>query len=74
MIGLDGYLKLVDMGTVKKLSYENRYRTDTIIGTPHYMAPETIKGKGYGFSVDLWSIGIIMYEIVIGSLPYGNGI
>jgi cGMP-dependent protein kinase len=39
MMCTNGYLKLVDMGTAKKLKIERRYRTNTIIGTPHYMAP-----------------------------------
>jgi hypothetical protein len=39
MVGLDGYLKLVDMGTAKILNLENKFKTSTIIGTPHYMAP-----------------------------------
>jgi cGMP-dependent protein kinase len=39
MMCINGYLKLVDMGTAKKLKIERRYRTTTIIGTPHYMAP-----------------------------------
>lgn len=61
MLGMDGYLTLVDMGTAKKLSIENRYRTRTIIGTPHYMAPEIFVGKGYSFGVDWWSLGVIMF-------------
>ena len=71
MMCTDGYLKLVDMGTAKKLKIERRYRTNTIIGTPHYMAPEIITGKGYSFHVDLWSLGVIMYEMLCGKLPFG---
>jgi cGMP-dependent protein kinase len=54
-----GFLKLVDMGTAKILKnvIGKESRTFTIIGTPHYMAPEVITGKGYSFLVDLWSIG-----------------
>jgi len=34
------------------------------------MAPEMIEGKEYGFSVDVWSIGIVLYEIITGTLPF----
>lgn len=39
MLGMNGYITLVDLGTAKKLTLENRFKTSTIIGTPHYMAP-----------------------------------
>lgn len=42
------------------------------MGTPHYMAPEVLVGKGYSFNADLWSIGICAYEFFCGSLPYGD--
>jgi cGMP-dependent protein kinase len=61
MLNQDGYLMLVDMGTAKKLSINQRFKTSTIIGTPHYMAPEIISGKGYSFPVDLWSLGVVLY-------------
>ena len=67
-----GYIKLIDMGTAKILSGKFASRTYTIIGTPHYMAPEVLTGKGYSFSVDYWSIGIILYEFLYGIFPFAN--
>ena len=74
MLGVDGYLSLIDFGTAKRLTIENRYRTHTVIGTPHYMAPEIIQGKGYGMASDWWSIGILLYELRTGKLPYGEDV
>lgn len=47
------------MGTAKIMQTNagTMTRTFTIIGTPHYMAPEVISGKGYSYLVDLWSVG-----------------
>ena len=44
----------------------------TIIGTPHYMAPDVIYGEGYSFSADFWSVGICMYEFLCGGVPFGE--
>ena len=68
----EGYLYMIDLGTAKVLHEDSGYRTFTIIGTPHYMAPEIMEGKGYSFPVDIWSLGIIMYEMVCGGLPFGD--
>lgn len=80
IIDQQGYLKLIDMGTAKVLRSENGIcRTTTTLGTPHYMAPEILKGKGYGFNVDLWSIGtffinigVCLYEFMCGFVPFGE--
>jgi cGMP-dependent protein kinase len=68
MIDTNGYLKMIDFGTAKILTDY----TSTIIGTPHYIAPEILQGRGYSLSCDFWSIGICMYEIFYGKYPFGN--
>ena len=68
MIDTNGYLKMIDFGTAKVL----KDYTSTIIGTPHYIAPEILQGKGYSLSCDFWSLGICMYEIFYGIYPFGH--
>ena len=68
MVLENGYIKLIDFGTAKEITD----KTKTIIGTPHYMAPEVILGEGYSFKVDFWSIGICMYEFMCGGVPFGE--
>ena len=67
MVNSNGYLKLIDFGTAKLI---NNY-TNTIIGTPHYMAPEILLGKGYSFSVDFWSLGVCAFELFYHRYPFG---
>jgi cGMP-dependent protein kinase len=67
MVDSEGYPKLIDFGTAKMAS-----RTFTMIGTPHYMAPELILNAGYNNAVDLWSLGIIVYEFICGRVPFGE--
>ena len=68
MIDVNGYLKMIDFGTAKIL----KDYTSTIIGAPHYIAPEILQGKGYSLSCDFWSLGICMFEIFYGIYPFGN--
>jgi len=73
-------MKLVDMGTAKFLkdpkdkNEKPVMRTYTILGTPHYMAPEIILSKGYSFPADVWSIGVCLYEFMCGFVPFGEGV
>lgn len=68
MIDEKGYLKLIDFGTAIVI----KDFTSTITGTPHYISPEVLMGKGYGFSCDFWSIGILAYEVYYNVYPFGN--
>ena len=68
IIDEDGYPKLMDFGISKIISG----RTFTIVGTPHYMAPEVIIGKGYSLPVDYWSLGVMLYEFVCCKVPFGD--
>lgn len=68
MIDKSGYLKLIDFGLAKNtkdFSY-------TIIGTPYYMAPEVILGRGYTQHCDYWSAGVILYKLYYSVYPFGN--
>ena len=68
MIDEKGYIKLIDFGTAIIL----KDFTSTIIGTPHYIAPEVLIGKGYNSSCDYWSLGIITHELYYNYYPFGN--
>ena len=68
MVCENGFIKLIDFGTAKQVTDRNF----TVTGTPHYMAPEIINGEGYSFQVDIWSIGICIYEFFCGYVPFGS--
>ena len=68
MLDEKGYIKLIDFGTAMTI----KDFTSTITGTPHYIAPEVLLGKGYSYSCDYWSVGIITHEIYYNYYPFGN--
>lgn len=70
LIDNEGYLKLINVKTAKNILIKKE--TNTIIGTPHYMAPEVIKGEDYSFSCDYWSIGVCLHYIFYGRYPFGH--
>jgi polo-like kinase 1 len=55
-------IKLGDFGLASRLEY-NEEKKKTICGTPNYIAPEILEGKGHSYEVDVWSVGVIMYNL-----------
>lgn len=68
LLDKDGHLKLADFGFAKVVPN----LTYTLCGTPEYLAPEIILGRGYGRSVDWWALGILLFEMLTGNPPF-NG-
>ena len=64
----NGYLKLSDFGFIKHLKPGER--TYTLCGTPEYLAPEIILNKGHGKAVDWYTLGMFIYEIMVGRCPF----
>lgn len=68
MVNGQGYPKLIDFGSARIL----HGHTYTLLGTPHYMAPEVITGKGYGVAADCWGLGVMLFELGYGYLPFAE--
>jgi len=70
LITADGHIKVTDFGLSKEGLFSKDDRTGTFCGTPEYLAPEVLEGKGYGKAVDWWSYGTLMYEMLVGLPPF----
>ncbi len=75
LVNEEGLLKIVDFGVAAAVSSGDTQLTKTgyVIGSPKYMAPEQILGKKVDATADVYSIGVIMYEMVTGVPPYSRG-
>ena len=67
LIGENGVLKLCDFGWAKEITVNNR---STFCGTIEYMAPEIVGSEKYDFGVDVWSLGVLLYELLMGHSPF----
>ena len=77
MVRPDDYVKVLDFGLVKLSENETRTMNDfaktakgIIIGTPAYMSPGQVTGDNVDYRTDLWSVGVVLYELLTGRNPY----
>lgn len=66
LLDSQGHLKLTDFGFAKRLTS----RTTTLCGTPEYLAPEIVERQEYGKEVDIWAIGVLLFEMLTGLPPF----
>ncbi|TMW57103.1 hypothetical protein Poli38472_003028 [Pythium oligandrum] len=69
LIGSKQQIKLCDFGFARAITHDNSVLT-SIKGTPLYMAPELVQEKPYNHTADLWSLGVILYELAVGKPPF----
>uniref|UniRef100_A0AAR2L0H6 Protein kinase C n=1 Tax=Pygocentrus nattereri TaxID=42514 RepID=A0AAR2L0H6_PYGNA len=69
LLDQDGHIKLTDYGMCKE-GIRPGDTTSTFCGTPNYIAPEILRGEDYGFSVDWWALGVLMFEMMAGRSPF----
>jgi len=62
----EGYCVLIDLGFAKVVTS----KTYTLCGTPLYIAPEVILQRGHNKNADIWSLGVLIYELVVGKTPF----
>lgn len=71
MLILDnGLVKITDFGIAVALNSTQLTQTNSVMGSVHYLPPEQAAGKGATFKSDIYSLGILMYELVTGKLPF----
>ena len=70
MIKDDGQIKITDFGIAMALNSTQLTQTNSVMGSVHYLPPEQASGKGCTIKSDIYSMGIIFYELLTGSLPF----
>ena len=66
-----GHLKLTDFG-LSKQNFKKQDLSQTICGSPEYFCPEILQNQKYGRTLDFYSLGVLMYELITGLPPYYN--
>src|SRR5688572_1123036 len=72
MVRKDGRIKLMDFGIAQILDLQRMTVTGQLLGSPAYMAPEIVEGKQLDFRTDVFSVGIMLYLLATGNLPFSG--
>lgn len=70
MIQDDGRIKITDFGIAMALNATQLTQTNSVMGSVHYLPPEQASGKGATIKSDIYSMGILMYELLTGTVPF----
>ena len=70
MLTADDTVKVTDFGTAKILQFGTMQQTAHVMGTPSYMSPEQVKGRAVDGRSDIFSLGVLLYEMVTGEKPF----
>src|SRR3954470_4236297 len=70
MIRSDGVVKLMDFGISHMVDLERLTVTGQLLGSPAYMAPEHVEGRPLDFRTDVFAVGIVLYQLCVGKLPF----
>lgn len=70
LINKKGFVKVTDFGISKQYGGEETEKARTFVGTLTYMSPERMEGENYSYAGDIWSLGIMLIELVTGKFPY----